>query len=197
MIWGNTFKKMKQLSNKEATIINEKDEEKIFNKKGLTKNIFLILASKSKVFGIMEIQIEKLKNKKYYLVRDDINGTLILVRDDKGELEDIIRDTVDKIRERLEEKYQTQIEFVDIDEDNLIFTDLRRDYENEAFDEVYSSVEVEDDVFATKTYRGQESGKLYIFVNAEDIAPFISTRIKETYEFSRSKALKRWTSFLS
>jgi len=187
MIWG-AISKMKKIANKEAIKIDPKMENKLLEK--TDKDFILVLNDgKSKVFGIAEIVSD---GKKYYLVRDDVTGTRLLIRDDYGTVADFIYDLREKIRLKLEEKFGVQIEFLYADNDNLIFSDIRASYKGEDKEEIISAIEVDDDVFAIKIVRGRESGHMDIYINVEDFAPVIITKIKESFNFSISKKIRKW-----
>ena len=178
------IRKMKGLKNKEAIVISEDEERAIFESK-LKKDAVLVLTRKSKTFGILEVRVGW---RTYYMIRDDSTGSLFLIRDDSGELKEIVDDVVEKIRNKLEEKYQTEFSPPDFDKDNLVFTDLTEG-EDEEYQEIYSAVEIDSDIIPVKVLRGKESGKIEVIINKDDLAQLIMPRLKENYNFVRQKTL--------
>ena len=171
------IRKLQILNNKEAMLIDEDDEREIFENNFKKSGVF-VLMSKTKTFGVLEIELgEKL----YYVIRDDIAGILLLLRDDEEEIKDIFMEVINKIKEKLEEKYLLNIDFIKLKEDNLIFGNTAK-HIKEKSSVVYSAIEVDGEIFPIKVFRGKKSGKISVLVNMSDFEPHIMKRVMKKYK---------------
>jgi len=171
------IRKLQILNNKEAMFIDEDDEREIFEN-GFKKSGMFVLMSKTKTFGVLEIELgEKL----YYMVRDDITGVLLLIRDDDEEIKDIFMEVINRIKEKLKERNLLDIDFVKLRDDNLIFSNSTK-HIKEKHSVVYSAIEVDDEIFPIKVVKGKKSGKINVFVNMSDFEPYVMRRVMKKYK---------------
>jgi len=184
MYWGKTLQKMELLKNKEVMIINESYENAIFKNK-IHKNILLKLSSKSKIFGLLEIRIGK---NKYYLIRDDVlTKHIFLIRDDEGGIVKIFEYIFGKITKRLEEIYQTEMDFIGTEDDKLIFSDFRDELDDieDGYKEIYSGIEIDGETIPVKVLKGKVSDKIYVQIHVNDFAPIIIKKLKGKYKLNK------------
>ena len=163
-------------------LIDEDDERKIFEN-SFKKNGVFVLMSKTKTFGVLEIELgEKL----YYMIRDDIADILLIIRDDDEEIKDIFMEVINRIKDNLEEKYLLNVDFIKLREDNLIFSNMAK-HIKEKHSVVYSAIEVDGEIFPIKVIKGKKSGKINIFVNMTDFEPHIMKRVMKKYKLIKGQ----------
>jgi len=167
----------KILKDKEGLLISNNS----FSVKGKKKTRLRIIDNKKIIFEIIEV----LDVHTYYLIKNNITGSKIFIRDDKSRLKELIDETVADFEEALSIRFDIQISFLDMGRGELVFSDGDGFFvdimEEEELEEKRTTFRIFGHRVPARVIIGS-SGARYIIINSIYFINVVMNKIEKEYK---------------